>query len=183
LGWNGDNEVYQFLSDPDLDVVVTALDGIRRSKIGDGSGIEPLLKHSDSEVRYRSLQALAAVFGKLSQKQKTLLSELCVDPDERIRVSALMIFPKKMMSTEVSDWVRWRITLSDPIVYVKGIDDMASFGHKGTADQKAWIRGVVEMEDYFLHRRFSWNDENDRPPSHRALRPPLFREYGFPNRG
>lgn len=183
LGWNGDSEIYQFLSDTDLDVVVTALDGIRHTKIGDGQGIELLLQHPDSEIRLRALQALVAVFGELSQKQKTLLSELCSDPDERIRASALMIFPKKMLRTEASDWLRWMVTLSEPMVYVEGVDDMASFGQKGTLDQKAWIRGVVEMEDDFLHRRFSWNDEKDRPPSHRALRPPLFREYGRPNRG
>lgn len=183
LGWNGDPRVYQFLDDSDPDVVVTALDGIRRSRIGNGKGIEPLLRHPDSEIRYRALQALVAVFGELSQNQRALIGEFCADSDERIRAAALMMYPKKMKSDEPSDWVRWKISLSDSIVFQKGVDDMASLSILGDADQKAWIRGIVEFEDEFLHRRFSWNDEEDRPPSHRVLRPPLFREYGFPNRG
>lgn len=183
LGWNGDPRIYQFLDDPDPDVVVTALNGIRRSRIGNGKGLEPLLKDSDSEIRYRAVQALVAVFGELSQKQRNLLGQFCSDPDERIRAAALMIYPKKMKSDESSDWVRWKISLSESMVYRKGLDDMASLSIKGNLDKKVWIRGVVAIEDEFLHRRFSWNDEKDRPPSHRALRPPLFREYGFPNRG
>ena len=53
----------------------------------------------------------------------------------------------------------------------------------GDADQKAWLTGIVQFEDDLLHQRFSWNDDKDKPKSHRRLRPPLFRGYGHPDRG
>ena len=53
----------------------------------------------------------------------------------------------------------------------------------GSADENAWVQGIIQKQDDLCHEVFSWNDPNDKPLSHRGIRPPQFRLYGHPNRG
>ena len=50
-------------------------------------------------------------------------------------------------------------------------------------DTRAWARGRLWEENQLLHARFSWNLPEDLPPSHKALRPPVWRGFGHPDEG
>jgi HEAT repeat protein len=182
MGWNGDISIYDHIEDTDLDVLITALDGIRRSSIGTGKGLIPLLRHPDAEVRLRATQALASL-QSLSIQQKDALAQLCTNTDERIRMSALRIHPNLYNSNEPSAWVRYEVQQINTTAKwnTKGV--MTNWLVSGDEDQRAWLNGIIQFEDDLLHQRFSWNDERDKPDSHRQLRPPLFRPYGHPDRG
>lgn len=171
LGWSRGNAALLLpaLSDPDPDVVVTALDGLRRGADGDAAAIAPLLGHADAEIRLRATEALAAL-GPSDALAACLLS-----PDERIRAAAVSVFPGRLAAEEPSALVR-RAARS------RRRGDALVATEPGT-DADFWAIGVYAREDDLLHVRFSWNDASDRPSSYRALRPPVIRAYGHPDRG
>ena len=182
MGWNGDVNIYDYLQDSDLDVLITALDGIRRSSIGTGQGLIPLLQHPDAEVRLRATQALASL-NKLSTLQKDSLVAACSDPDERIRMAALRRYPQMYSPEEPSAWVRYEVHQLNRNSKWNTSGVMTDWLYSDDGDLRAWLKGIIHFEDELLHQRFSWNDEKDKPKSHRQLRPPLFRPYGHPDRG
>ena len=170
LGWGtqAGPRLVAALSDPDLDVVVTALDGLRRGESGNVAALTPLLAHTDGEIRLRAAEALA-VLGP-----SPALAGCLLDRDERMRAAAAGVFPREVSPDESSVLVR----LAAGARTGDGLLFQASGG-----DGAFWSRGVLAREDDLLHLRFSWNDEEDRPAPYRALRPPVIRAYGHPNRG
>lgn len=170
MGWGPDAtaELETALSDSDLDVVVTALDGLRRSGRGDPDKILPLFSHTDHEIRLRATEALAS----LSPPPETLRTA-ATDPDERIRAAVVRAFPQELSPQEPSALVRRSA----------GHPTDALSGLSLDADMPFWLNGLYAREDDFLHERFSWNDEADRPSAYDSLRPPVLREYGHPDRG
>lgn len=167
LGWgSGSPEDLRIaLQDSDPDVLVTALDGLRRSGGGDAAQVRAFLDDPDTELRLRAAEALAAATGR-SAERASALAGLSTDPDERIRAAAVGALPE-------------RLSPNEPSLLVRG----AALGPPADADLAAWSRGVLAREDDLLHLRFSWNDEEDRPDPYRALRPPVVRPYGRPDRG
>ena len=140
-----------------------------------------MLSHPDAEVRLRATQALASL-DTLSTAQRDALKNLTQDKDERIRCAALTVFPTAYSSAEPSAWVRYRIAQQVGGVSWQYSGAMTTFV-TGNLDQQAWLNGVIQFEDDFLHQRFSWNDPNNKPKTHSRLRPPLIRPYGHPDRG
>lgn len=166
MGWHADTVAgaVPLLQDIDPDVVVTALDALRRATAGDVETVSPLLAHSDGEVRLRAAEVLAALGP--NDPLRALLS----DPDERIRAAVVGVYPDVLDPAEPSVLVRRAARRSDA-------DPLAD------PVNTAWAEGILLREDDLLHQRFSWNEEEDRPSAHSALRPPVPRAYGHPNRG
>jgi HEAT repeat protein len=169
MGWSVETAgaAGMYLADPDPDVRVTALDAARRASVGDADRIAACLQDPDAEVRLRAAEALAALGAS------DRLATRVTDPDERIRAAAVGANPERLRPDEPSALVRRAAgrPSADPIDAPMD----ASLGR--------WAAGVIAREDDLLHLRFSWNDEADRPAAHRALRPPVYRAYGHPDRG
>ena len=171
--------ILPLLEDPDPDVVVTTLESLRRIGGFSRDAIEPLLTHPDAEQRLRAAEALASLGPHPS------LEALGDDPDERIRAAWAQAYPDRVKASDPSLLVRraaaaahperWR---DDPSAMVTVLSDTPPDAHGAY-----WALGVLAREDDLLHLRFSFNDETKVPRSHLALRPPVVREYGHPNRG
>ena len=186
LGWQKDARLYHFLQDPDLDVLITALDWIAQGKMGNGAGIAKCLEISDTEVRLRTVEALSALVGVLSAADQEVLKAQIDDEDERIRAAVVKAHPELVDSKESSMWVRYVAVSAgaDPTVFEKWTtSDVMTEWVQGDADQKRWLEGRIQEEDDFLHVLFSWNDPKDRPMTYQGLQPYRFRGYGQPNRG
>ena len=166
------------LVDPDPDVVVTTLESLRRIGGFPRSPLRPLLSHPDAEQRLRAVEALASL------GPHPLLEPLGGDPDERIRAAWARAYPERVTANDPSVLVR-RAAAAGPGPWGDDPSAMVRFaaGDSPNADGSSWARGVLAREDDLLHMRFSFNDETKIPSSHRALRPPVVREYGHPNRG
>ncbi|MCB9745185.1 MAG: HEAT repeat domain-containing protein [Alphaproteobacteria bacterium] len=174
----------RFTQDPDPDTLVAALDGIRRTGVGEPEAVAALLTHSDTEIRLRAAEALAELHqaSPLPEGPATQLAAMLTDPDERVRAAAARAFPTQVSPDEPALLVLQiaaaaGVELPSTQAAVRWVAPGAS------PEQAAWARGILIREDELVHLRFSWNDPKDRPASHRALRPPLLREYGHPNRG
>lgn len=158
------------LQDPDPDVVVTSLDAFgRRGDLGDaGRGI--LQRRDaialDGEVRLRLLEAMAA------SGQAAAGLDLTDERAEAAFVRAGVPLGGADLPPASPSWIR----------RVVAHERQVAIGDAGVADLQ-WELGVLAREDLLIHLRFSWTDEADRTMSHRALRDPVIREYGHPNRG
>jgi HEAT repeat protein len=171
LGWDeglkGTAALAAALQDVDPDVVVTALEAFRRRGDLDKPAVQGLLGASapgsallsDGEVWLRLDEAIAA-------------SSVAFPPMANLgdeRASAAFARRGLLDPTWVSTPTPWLVQLA--------IETGA--GHPPTP----WQLGVLSREDLLVHLRFSWTDEADRVASHRALRAPVVREYGHPDRG
>lgn len=178
LGWGGAarDRLLAALADPDLDTLVTALQALRRSGDAPAEPLRPLLLHPDAEVRLRAAEAGAAAFAEADR------ARLAADPDERVRAAVVGLPGAPLAADEPSVLVRAAAAARE--VPDAGADrlvaarvPLAPLHLVGFAD------GVLAREDELVHLRFSWNDERDRPAAYRALRPPVVRPYGHPDRG
>ncbi len=183
LGWSsGATPLLEpMLQDPDLDVLVTTLESLRRLGGFDGGQLDAALAHPDAEIRLRAAEALATL------GPGDRLRSLASDPDERIRAAVARVLPDTVREDEPSVLVRragagasprdsrWA---SDPSALVSFLAEPAADPHG-----RFWARGVIAREDELVYLRFSFNDERDRPTTSRALLPPVVREYGHPDRG
>jgi HEAT repeat protein len=168
------------LDDPDPDVVVTSLESLRRTGGFTRAQVLPLISHPDAEQRLRAAEALASIEGGMPLE--TL--QASPDPDERVRAAWAARYPT-LAAGDPSVLVRRAAATAQPAL---GRDDpslLVRAASDSPPDRHApwWARGVIAREDDLLHLRFSFNDETKIPPSHRALRPPVVREYGHPDRG
>ncbi len=164
LGWDtgprGTGALVAALQDVDPDVVVTALDAFRRRRDLPREVARSLARGdsvlaADAEVRLRLDEALAAA-GSPPES---------VGPLDERGLAAFVGGGLLQPGGELT----WLVQLA-----------------RGTAEghpPSAWQRGVLAREDLLVHLRFSWTDEADRVASHRALRAPVIREYGHPDRG
>lgn len=186
LGWTPGNaaRLAPFLQDPDPDVVVAALDALHRTASTPGTApdhsfpseaVAALFQHPDAEIRLRAAEALTR-----SAAPRALLT-LARDPDERVRAAVAAVYPDACRPEEPSLLVlqacatHGASTPADPLA--------RAFASGADPSLLAWAAGVLAQEDDLLHLRFSWNDPADQPPSYRALRPPIVRPYGVPDRG
>ncbi len=167
------------LDDPDPDVVVTTLESLRR--IGDfpRAPLEPLLQHPDAEQRLRAVEALASL------GPHPLIQGLGADPDERVRAAWAGAYPAQVSRDDPSLLVRRAAAAALPDQWREDSSAMVIFVASDPPDEHGayWALGVLAREDDLLHLRFSFNDETRIPSSYQALRPPVVREYGHPNRG
>jgi HEAT repeat protein len=177
LGWSDGNTatLLAALHDPDPDVEVTALDALRRSRSGDVPAIAALLANPDTEIRLRAAEALATL------GPSDALAGCLKDPDERIRAAAVSVYPDRVDPHEPAALVRRAAAVARRPAAASGHDALVDTAEGTDAD--AWAMGVFAREDDLVHLRFSWNDPSDRPASYRALRPPVIRQYGHPDRG
>lgn len=155
-----------FLSDPDPDVRVTALDALRRGRAGDPARIAALLADPDAEMHLRAAEALAAL------GPSDALTALARDPDERVRAAVVAVRPELCDDDEPAALVRRAAGRADADPAVAPPPSHA-----------AWAAGVMAREDDLLHHRFSWHTLRDQPAVHRRPRPPVIRGYGHPDRG
>ncbi len=169
MGWHAKTApaAAAFLSDPDPDTQITALEALRRASAGSVGLLAPLVSSPDAEVRLRAAEALAAL-GPSPE-----LAPLLDDPDERVRAAVAAVYPDRVRPDEPSILVRRAARAADP-------DPLAA---PPGVPLGGWADGVFAREDDLLHMRFSWNDAADAPSAHRALRPPVIGTYGHPNRG
>ncbi len=169
------------VGDEDLDVVVTALESLRRAGGFDPAVLEAVLAHPDSELRLRAVEALAAAGP--SHRLRAFAS----DPDERTRAAVARVFPDAIGSDDPSVLVRRAAASASPDAPHWAEDPSAMVRYLSVAapDEHGvfWAIGVIAREDELLHQRFSFNDERDRPTTSYALRPVIVREYGHPDRG
>lgn len=167
LGWDaaGRPALRAALSDDEPDVVITALDGLRRMGGDEDPALLALLDHPDAELRLRAAEALAAWAGP-GEPARRALEALARDPDERVRAAAVRAAPGRVAPDEVALLVRH-----------------AAGRWPGAPAHAGWAEGLLAREDELVHQRFSWNDPADRPAAHQALRPPVIRPYGHPDRG
>ncbi|MCB9742369.1 MAG: HEAT repeat domain-containing protein [Alphaproteobacteria bacterium] len=174
----------RFLSDPDPDTLVSAIMGVARTRVGDPEALAALLDHGDSEVRLRAAEALTALHAAspLPEGPAARLAALIRDPDERLRAAAARAFPERVSADEPALLVR-QIAAAAGTLEAPTQAAVRWMGPGATPEQRAWAIGLLVREDELVHVRFSWNDPADRPASHLALRPPLLRTYGQPNRG
>jgi HEAT repeat protein len=185
LGWSQDLQpaLLDALDDTDPDVLVTALQSLRRRPIpGSAARIAVHLSAPDTEIRIRAAQALSA----LGEADATVaLDAVRADPDERVRAASIRARPGRLSPDEASLVVLRAAAAvggrpchdphADPLV-------RAACPEADPHDAAAAL-GLLALEDDLLHVRFSWNRPEDRPPSHSALRPPVIRPYGDPDRG
>jgi HEAT repeat protein len=157
------------LDDEDPDTRITTLDALRASggvPIHARARVATLARSSDTETRLRAFQALTAD----PDVPAALFAAGATDPDERIR-AAVAARTGQHADDERSVLVRRAARRTDdPARSVLEAHD-------------AWATGFLAREDDLLHLVFSWNRAEDRPASHRALRPPVLRPYGHPDRG
>jgi len=167
------------LDDPDPDVVVTTLESLRRIGAFPREPVEALLEHPDAEQRLRAVEALASLGPHGS------IEDLGADPDERVRAAWARAYPERVTPAEPSLLVRRTAAAADPEAWTRDPSVTVRALTPATPDLHAahWALGLLAREDDLLHMRFSFNDEAKVPHSHRALRPPVVREYGHPNRG
>ncbi|MBN1335432.1 MAG: HEAT repeat domain-containing protein [Deltaproteobacteria bacterium] len=180
LGWTPGvaDRLHRFLSDPDPDVRVTALDALRRAEAARPDAVIPLLEDPDAEIRLRAAEALA-VLGP-----HDALRPLVADPDERIRAAAVAALPLEAAPGDPAVLVRRAAAAGAPAPFARDPDLLVRAALPGAdPDLAAWGRGVLAREDDLLHVRFSWNDPAERKAAYRALRPPVIRAYGHPDRG
>ncbi len=183
LGWSKGNagRLTPSLADPDPDVVVTALDAMRRTGEGRAASIAPLLEHGDAEIRLRATEALAAqgacqqlraVQGDADERIRAALGRSC---PQRIASGDKALLPRRAAAAHQDQGSGWQ---DDPDALVRWALPSRAAEHGWW-----WARGVIAREDELLHLRFSFHGPQDRPPEYRALRPPVVREYGHPDRG
>ncbi len=182
LGYMGDKAVWNALTDPDPDVVVTALEAIRIGEIqGNCIQLQPLLDHRDGEIVLRALEAMSVVKNRAKECNQQVF-EYFTHVDERIHSAAGRIvdieqFSESTESTLLLEHVwsqrHWR----------QHKKSLMSQWTVGSLDQQAWVKGLIQQQDDLCHQVFSWNDPQDKPISHQGLRPPTFQPYGHPNRG
>lgn len=189
LGWarSPQPQVVDALTDDDPDVLVTALIALRRRPVaGSEAALGPLLQHSDPEVQLRAAQALAALAqGDPTSPAGQILKGAVTNRDERIRAAAVRVHVEALSPEEPSVLVRRAAAASGGApCETPEVDWLASTACPGTSpDAAAAAQGLLSREDDLLHLRASWTDRKDRPRSHRALRPPVLRPYGDPDRG
>lgn len=163
--------------DTDPDVVIAALIGLSKQPLLDSTPLLQFGSHSDAEHRLRGIEAIIASNDDVAN---LWLPRWRLDPDERIRAAIVNIRPDLLNDSEPSEFVKCQTP-----TLIKG--EQSSFVQGCLTgidpDLRAFVRGVIESEDDFLHVLFSWNHPSERPPSHQSLRPPMFRKYGFPDRG
>lgn len=173
IGWDAGAGVRDVLvaslQDPDPDVVVTALDAFRRrGDLRDAGlailGASPAIAR-DGEVRLRLLEAMAASGEPAAGMDLR---------DERAH-AAFVRAGLSLAGANLPASPGWlgRVAAHERQVTSGG----------GDAAGLQWELGTLAREDLLVHLRFSWTDEADRTMSHRALRDPVIREYGHPNRG
>jgi|GEM_PF-6803191 len=188
LGYMKSSLVWDALTDVDPDVQVTALEAIRIGAIdGDCGVILPLLEYDDVEIRLRAVEALSSLEHNTEVCNEQLYAQY-TDRDERIQSAVGRRFPNRIGFMEIQNTsllLRHTVTLQQK---EKGYsqmlpDDIMTRWTLGSADEYAWIQGIIQKQDNLCHEVFSWNDPNDKPLSHRGIRPPQFRLYGHPNRG
>jgi HEAT repeat protein len=166
----GESQLARALLDPDPDTRITALDSLRQLRRVPAEALPAVrasLAATDTEQRLRAAEALAGDPALPAE----LLAPALEDPDERVRAAAVARLPGKLRAGEPSALVRRAAGAG------AGALDGADPG------RAPWREGAWAREDDLLHVVFSWNREEDRPASHRALRPPLRRPYGHPDRG
>lgn len=184
LGWDAEAvpDLLAALADDDPDVLVTALDGLRRARAGDAPAVLAFLADPDTELRLRAAEALAAATQR-SPAGSAALVRLALDPDERIRAAAVSTSPALLGPAEHSVLVLRAAVAAGALLPV-GADALVQGAASGAdPDLAAWGRGTLSREDDLLHLRFSWNAPDDRPAVYDALRPPVVRDYGHPDRG
>jgi len=177
LGWFADpgQLLEPALGDTDPDVVVTALEALTRNGRGRPETLVPLTRAPDAEVRLRAWEALAAT-GPGEE-----LARGAQDPDERVRAAVIAVLPDRLAPLETSVLV---LRAAAAAGRVQGTDALVLAAAPGAATAlAAWGRGALAAEDDLVHLRFSWNAPGDVPGPYRALRPPVVRGYGHPNRG
>ena len=167
------------LGDLDLDGLITTLDALRRSGGASAEQLAPLAAHGDAEVRLRALEALAELGAGPA------LERALTDGDERMRAAAASVYPRRIDPDEPSVLVRRAAARAAPRRWGEDPDLLVRAAASQLADPHLpwWARGVIAREDDLLHLRFSFNDPEERPDAYRALRPPVVREYGHPDRG
>ncbi len=108
------------------------------------------------------------------------------DGDERTRAAAIGVsFPAELSPTEPSLLVqRAAAEAGGPPCAGGPFSALARAACPGAPVEDAVAAvGLIALEDDLLHLRASWTSPEDRPSSHRALRPPVLRPYGDPDRG
>lgn len=184
LGWMDDPQIdlSAGVADPDPDTIVAALEAVRQGRRAAVSAVGARLADPDTEIRLRAAEALAALSKRGAAGAAELLLQAIGDPDERVRAAVISVHPDRLAEGEPAVLVRRAAAAAGAAT--GDADVLVSWAMPGAeADQAAWAAGVLTREDELLHLRFSWNRPEDQPASHRALRPPLVREYGHPNRG
>jgi HEAT repeat protein len=181
LHWVSDSQPHllEATKDTDPDVVIAALIGLSKQPLVDSTPLLRFGSYSDTEHRLRGIEAIIAANDDVAN---LWLPRWRLDPDERIRAAIVTSRPDLLNDSEPSEFVKCQLVSSSPLngeqpTFVQGCQNGAD------PDLKAFVQGVIEAEDDFLHVLFSWNHPSERPPSHQSLRPPLFRKYGFPDRG
>lgn len=177
MGWGfgAVDRLLPHVDDPDPDVVITALEGIRRSGGGSGGAVERLSVHPDAELRLRAAEAGAGLLPPAT------VARLVADPDERVRAAVVGLPGAPLDPAEPAALVRAAAAArgmdagADRLVRARVPE--APLAEVGFAD------GVLAREDELVHLRCSWNDGADRPSAYAALRPPVIRPYGHPDRG
>lgn len=184
LGWDrgpkGTAALAAALQDVDPDVVVTALDAFRRRGDGPSDALFHLVPvegrpsfglAADSEVQLRAMEARAAAGQSAWQLDLS---------DERAAAAFARRGLERVEAGHVPPPVPWLVELAQN---ASGKAVISMNGGEPGARPTPWQLGVLAREDLLVHLRFSWTDEADRVASHRALRAPVVREYGHPDRG
>ena len=184
MGWGQDTgpAIERMLTDPDPDCVITALQALRRSGQATASGVAPLLKRKDQEIRLRAAEALAQSSDPAALE---VLEPLIGDRDERIRAAVVSVRPDLLLSSEPSVIVLRAAARTGARPDLKAHPDvLVRAAYPGAdVDLAAYALGAIAREDDLLHARFSWNAPQDRPAAYSSLRPPVARPYGHPDRG
>jgi len=183
LGWSADAtpQLITLLGDEDLDVVVTALESLRRVGGFDPAVLDAALVHPDAELRLRAVEALATA------GPSDRLGTFASDPDERTRAAVARVLPDAVGLDDPSVLVRRAAAAASPAKPHWAEDPSAMVRYLSVAAPDVhgafWALGVITREDELVYQRFSFNDERDRPTTSYALRPAIVREYGHPDRG
>lgn len=189
LGWAEEPQpaLLEALTDTDPDVLVTTLIALRERPVTEGvSAVVGLLQHPDPEVQLRAAQALAtAAAGNPSSEAGEALRPVLTHPDERTRAAAVRVHPSALDPAEPAVLVRRAAAEAGGSACAHPTTDLLATTACPGADpeQAAAAAGLLAREDLLLHLRASWTNPADRPPSHGALRPPVLRAYGDPDRG
>ena len=192
LGWAEEPvpALLPVLRDRDPDVLVTTLIALRRQPVAGGAAaIAPLTRHADPEIQLRAAQALAALATAGVEGDgdaRAALQPLRAHPDERTRAAALSALPDALQPDEPSVLVRRAAAGAGAEAPCAGSGEplwVRSACPDAPGDLQAAALGLLALEDDLLHLRASWTHPDDRPQSHRALRPPVLRPYGDPDRG
>ncbi len=182
LGWTaaGVPLLQAAVDDPDPDVIVTALMGLRRQRAGAADSVRARMDDADAEIRLRAVQALAAT-PDLSASDRALLARHAGATDERERAAVVAALPELLAPGEAAVLVLRAAAAGGGAV--RGGVLVQAAATAADPGLSAWAAGVIAREDDLLHERMSWNDPADRPDVYGGLRPPVIRPYGDPDRG